>query len=247
MEKRNRRSFITTTGIGITIGTAISGLIENGSRSLATPTSTNVDKFTPYSPQPEPEKMTELEFFMESIKPKMDAALDAARRFDIYRGLKEGITEEQRVEDVRRYYPVYCGASAKYGIGRVPLWMIHLDETAISRDPNPGRFGFTGAMQRSGKLYSHQEAAEALEGWEFLAEREDVYRYHDPVGSSMRSSDPHEIFWAARYIRQRVEPIRHRFESDYAAQLYVLKYNYSDPKHGIPREQWVRHISGVLD
>jgi len=193
-----------------------------------------------------PDSWLKLEGFIDFVKPRKEAAKKAAARFDIYGGLKEGVSPESRVEDIERYFEVYAGASIKYGVDWRILMIIHLDETAISRDERPGRNGFTGAMQRSGNLYPDHEAVQALDEWEFLKEL-NTFRYNDPVGSSKKSNDPNEIFWAAKYIHDRAKPIRERFSSDLEAQLYVLRNSYSAPKHGVLRDQWFRHISGVLD
>ena len=81
----------------------------------------------------------------------------------LFAGFKN-FTTEQRVDDFNRYFSIYLAADLKYHIPWQLLWIIHADETTVSRDSNMNSGPHVAAMQ----INPNYNLAEAIAGWECL-------------------------------------------------------------------------------
>lgn len=121
------------------------------------------------------------------------------------------LTKAQILADLRMYSPIYLAAQREFGVPWILLWIIHTDETTVSRSPNPGISGHIGAMQRmpdhkllkAFDLNSGEEEYEVTGGWWFLKGLPQRFHGQSPV----HSFDYVEIFWAGEFIRRKYQQI----------------------------------------
>ena len=80
------------------------------------------------------------------------------------------VFSEQDAVDVEMYYPIYKAAGVKFNVDWYLLWIMHQEESTVSRDPNAfnGSDGYVGAMQRDPYFYPEEIVDGASEGLEHL-------------------------------------------------------------------------------
>lgn len=170
-------------------------------------------------------ELIKLETYLSSLKVDEDRLRQIVEENDIFAGFKN-FTQEQRVDDFNRYFPIYRAVELKYGVHWLLLWIIHADETTVSRDLGNDQGDQALAMQIT-KSYA-QFLKEATIGWEDL---KDLPNQRD-------ARDYEEIFKAGLYIHNKAEQVKIAYGSqmsDTDAVLKVVGEYYSAPEHGQKR------------
>src|SRR3989344_1216053 len=101
---------------------------------------------------------------------------------------------EQDRQDLNMYFPIYKAAGEKFDIPWYLLWVIHQQESTVSRDESAFVVDSDwqyGAMQRATTLHFEENVTFATRGLEYLAQL--PQRYPD---------DWREIAWAAMKISE---------------------------------------------
>lgn len=82
------------------------------------------------------------------------------------------VFSKQDVADINMYYPIYKAVGDRYDIDWYLLWIMHQEESTVSRNPHAfdGSNGYAGAMQRNPYFYPEEIVDGASEGLEYLAE-----------------------------------------------------------------------------
>lgn len=183
---------------------------------------------------PEPLK---LENYLSSLQGDQERLRQIVEEKDIFAGFKN-FTEQQRVDDFNEYFPIYRAADLKYQVPWSLLWIIHADETTVSRDPGLNQGKQIKGMQIDPNY--DQYLAEAPVGWEILS---DLPGPRDP-------NDWEEILKAALYIRNGAEQVKKLYGSELSdedAILEVVKYRYSAPQYGRARVKQYLKIKPLFD
>lgn len=176
---------------------------------------------------------SKLETYLASIRADRERLEQIVAKNDIFSGFKY-FTSEQRIDDLNRYFPIYRAADLKYQVPWLLLWIMHADETAVSRDLNPNQGQHRGAMQID---VSYKYLDEATLGWEFLADLPNQ-RYAD---------DWKEILKAGLYIRNEAETRYKPEMEDGESVLEVVRYNYSASKYGKLRANQYLKMKALFD
>lgn len=147
-----------------------------------------------------------LETYLKEIEAERAVLEVIVANHDVFGGFK-GFTAEQRIEDFNRYFPLYKAAEIQYGIPWFLMWIIHAQETTVSREKHPDGISLKGTMQRDTRSYSDEDVKKAAEGWEFL--------HALPQEYSKQNKKPYfdsdEILWAASKIRRDAETLLKEF------------------------------------
>lgn len=186
-------------------------------------------------PEPSP-----LKKYLNSIKDEYQKFLPKIKTNDLFSGFKN-FTREQQIEDFDIYFPLYKAGEIAQEIPWFLLWIIHADETTVSRDKNPDQDNQKGAMQI---INDHaKELKNATLGWEFLHEI-DEQRYltrHDFL-----TNDWEEILKASLFIRNRTSPKAKTPSEQENSILHVVETQYSAPKFGKARILQYHKIKELL-
>jgi hypothetical protein len=137
-----------------------------------------------------------LNIYLKKIESEFNRNRIVVENNDLFVGFKE-IDRSDELEDFLKYFPFYKAGEEKYGVPWLLLWIIHLQESGVSRHPNPERSGYLGGMQRNGYFYNDEFIRDSYRDWEFLNLLHQ--RYKKENGS--RTSDFEEIMFAAKKIR----------------------------------------------
>lgn len=95
------------------------------------------------------------------------------------------------IEDLEMYYPIYRGAQDKTGVDWYVLWVMHQEESTVSRNPNAFGGYYEGCMQRDPNYHPQEIVDKISSDITFLA---DLPQRHD--------TDWKEIRWAAQKIKE---------------------------------------------
>lgn len=120
--------------------------------------------------------------------------------------------DKEQTEDLKLYYPIYRAGQDKYGVPWELTWIIHQEESNVSR--NPAAFESNihyGAMQRAVEYHTLEDRGRANEGLEYLGNL--------PV---RHSDDAMEIILATAEVAEWAGPDR-----NFERALY--KYSASGP------------------
>lgn len=103
---------------------------------------------------------------------------------------------EQDKEDLSIYYPIYRAAQDKYGVDWFTLWIIHKEESTVSRNPAAFVNGqrHIGAMQRSPQSHPQADVDRYFQGSEQLNSI-----------PTRNSTDPKEIIYAGASIAENTD------------------------------------------
>ncbi|MCL5784002.1 MAG: hypothetical protein M1142_01440 [Patescibacteria group bacterium] len=184
-----------------------------------------------------PEINSSLKYYLKAIQAAKTKFRKKVEEGDLF-SLGKNFSLKNRLEDFDLYFPIYYAAQLEYNVPWPLLAIIHTDETTCSRDPDPGRWGCIGAMQRS-PYHPTEQIYEASTNWQILQNLKQRY-----FGSPPRSIDYAEILWAARFINTTAQKNYPDFEPE-AAMLSVVREKYSDPYFGrkrIDRYLWVKNF-----
>lgn len=193
-----------------------------------TKTATSTATFSPtptetptQTPTPEPTLTPEEEYFEQKTR----ILKVVGKNRILLKSFKE-LTREQIIEDIDLYYDIYKGAEMKYSIPWYLLWVVHVHETTVSRDQNPGRLGFYGGMQFHLGYYPFNYINESISGYEYLNQKPTRY-----------TGDAASIFAAARKMdndanqilgKNPKTPVNRRYailqaQYRYCAELYATQ------------------------
>lgn len=199
-----------------------------------------------------PEEMQmQLDEFLSRIQPQQESFLGIIAQNNIYGGENTESVIKQQLEDYSMYSPMYEAVYEKYGIPPDVMWSVHYFETTVSRDRNPGRGKFIGAMQRA-QVHSDEEVFDAIKGYEFLKLL--PQRYDNGIGIQERdgkinyeSSDYAEILWAGKFIYNHAQWRLAKYPTDYgddllSAILDVIHYDYSSADSGKYRKNKIAKL-----
>ncbi len=101
---------------------------------------------------------------------------------------------ENDIEDLQMYYPIYRAAEEKTGVDWFVLWVMHQQESTVSRDPNAFGGYYAGSMQRDPNYHPQKIVDQISSDVAFLADL--PQRHFD---------DWKEIRWAAQKIKEDKE------------------------------------------
>lgn len=102
----------------------------------------------------------------------------------------------QDEEDLSIYYPIYRAAQDKFGVDWYTLWIIHQQESTVSRNPaafEEGTMHF-GAMQRSPQSHPQVDVDRYFQGFEYLNSIQ-----------TRNVTDPEEIIYAGASIAENTD------------------------------------------
>lgn len=150
------------------------------------------------------------------------------------------LTKEDVRDSLKLYFPIYRIAQQRSGVPWEYLAIIHASETRFSLDPDPGRLGFVGAMQRTRQFYPDTQVSEYASEYNFFENR--YQRYFQPVNTN-HSTDFKEIIWAGFHIKERSQLLYPHLTPEEAIRQVVL-YNYS--ADGSPRVLLYDQLKQVL-
>ena len=192
----------------------------------------------PALPDPETPEII-LKKYLARIEPVRKRLLPIVASFDLFTGFKN-LSREQQRKDFNMYFHMYWAAKEKYEVPWQLLWIAHIHETVVSRDPDPTRSGFVGAMQRSSQFYPQEYVDDAILGWEHLGLL--PQRYPD---------DFREIFFASKKMRidaeevlknrpklsleEAILEVQSNYCAKWASDLRVTRYQEIKPLFDNPR------------
>jgi hypothetical protein len=185
---------------------------------------------------------SDLESYLRQIKTEQKRLEAVVISNDLFSGYTS-LSRAQVAEDFRTYFPFYKAAESKYGVPWSLLWIIHIQETNVSRSFDPEASGYLGAMQRSPKYYPDGVAQRAAANWEFLSNL--PQRYHHKEGN--RTSDFEEIFFAAWKISRDAASIREKQPSlSHEESILQANFSYCAAQHAEERIKQYRAIKNIL-
>lgn len=191
------------------------------------------------SPNPD---ISPLEKYLKKIKLERKKFEAIVVQMDLFDGFKK-LTTEERLEDLNMYFPMYKAGEIEYGIPWFLLWIIHVHETASSRDSNPDGKYHIGAVQRREEFFPDEEVKMAATGWEML--RNLPQRYCPENGWPHYDSD--EILWAAFDLKRRAEKQKEKNPSlDFETSLLEGVKTYSVLYYGEQRVARYKIIKEIL-
>lgn len=168
------------------------------------------------------------------IAEKMDeiVPLMGAREF-------HNLSKDQIQEDMNMYFDMYWAGWEKYQVPWYALWVIHIQESTVSRDINADRNG-DGAMQVIRGNMGMPGIKDAPEGYRELQEK--TQRFSTRGGK--RTTDSDEILRGAAYIRLFAN--KKGYEDDFESVMSVIAHNYSAEVYGQQRVRKIRQLHTVL-
>ncbi|MBI4040116.1 hypothetical protein HY389_02045 [Candidatus Daviesbacteria bacterium] len=172
--------------------------------------------------------------FLASLEPKRSRLEAVVTQNNLYQYLKPGTTIEQQIEDFNMYYPIYKVAQDRFQVPWELLWIVHIQETNVSRERNPEGGGYLGAMQilPSNIRNDLQGFENSYAGLEFLDDL--PQRYSQKLG--FRTNDWQNIIEAAYFIRGGADKTGLPDDQDLEN---VIIYRYSAPIFG--RQRWAEY------
>lgn len=203
MEKLyTRKELINKTGIAILGGLGLQSLTKSPIYAQS------------YTPREEA-WYSDPKAFWETVDPKIERILEVA---------SSKFSPDQN-QDLKIYTPFYLAGEIKFEVPWLLLWIIHEEETTTSRDKNPDRSGYFGAMQRDNSFWPDRDAEKAIADMPFLKTLPQRY-----------PSDAREILWASSFIRAHANRIQAKYpqQSDEECVLNSL-FNYCAESHAKSR------------
>jgi hypothetical protein len=162
--------------------------------------SAKVEPTPAFVPIPTAEPKQQVSQIVEKLPlPQMTA--EGAQLIDKYKAELPTILEKikadpQQTEDLTIYYPIYRAAQDKTGVSWYLIWIIHEDESTVSRNANAFILGAAhyGAMQRAVQFHPDSDIERASADYAFLG------------GLPQRHFDDwREIVWGATAIDEYIE------------------------------------------
>ncbi len=147
---------------------------------------------------------------------------------NIFSGFKN-LSKEQILQDFDLYFPMYWAAWEEYNIPWFLAWIVHVHESAVSRNPNNPAIEknsrHKGAIQRDPRFYDEAVVEKAVGKWEFL---KDLPQRQTKKAGFTTDDCAEILFFADKVRRDADESIRseHPDWSDEECFLQAL-YSYS--------------------
>lgn len=140
----------------------------------------------------------------------------------------------QDFEDLEIYFPIYFEAEEKYHLSWFLLWIIHREESQVSRDPEAftGRNGYRGPMQRDPGIYPENYVDEAVLG---------VPDYLFKI-QTRHPTDTREIYFAAKKLRLNIN----NSGQEGLGAIWGALHGYSAKAPAIARFEIYRAYQGIF-
>lgn len=168
----------------------------------------------------EPSEKSKLKEYLKNIDNESKRYEVIVKKYDLFKDFKE-LTEEQRISDYLMYFPMYKAGEIQNDIPWFLLWIVHIQESAVSRAVYPEINGYRGGMQRHPRFYNDQMSIESARGWEFLKLL--PQRYSKDKG--YKTNDYEEILFASKKISDDAGGIKNRSPSLSWEQSFLSAQN----------------------